>query len=260
MGDYFSDHNFNPVIFCNLYSCQGLSSGMLLIPCTVIVQHYFTRRRPIAVGLSSVGLSLGSITTGPIIRLLVAHFGWRGAMLLSVGFTVQGLVCAALLRPIRIYKTNIASICSAENSNTSTCDPVHVDKKRQQSKWKKMRSLFETFDISLWKQKAFIFLLLGRCFGMVSSSVMLTYAISRAVHEGIDSLLASSIVTAFGVGAFSGRFLTGGVANAACTNRLLYYSLSTLAGAILVLATIFAEGQIYIYVAIYSLYGVCACK
>ncbi len=218
---------------------------MLLVPCAVIVQHYFTRRRPIAVGLSSVGLSLGSITTGPIIRLLIAHYAWRGAMLLSAGFTIQGLVCAALLRPVRTEKTSIAP-----------CNSDDADKKAEQSKWKEIRLiLFETFDLSLWKQKAFIFLLLGRCFGMISASVMLTYAMSRAVHEGIDSLLASTIITAFGIGALSGRFLTGGVANATCTNRLLYYSLSTLAGAILVLATIFAKGQIYIYLAIYSLYG-----
>ncbi len=92
---------------------------------------------------------------------------------------------------------------------------------------------------------------------MSTASVVLTYALSRAIHAGIDSLLASTIITAFGGGAITGRFLTGGVANAARTNRLLYYSLSTctLAGAILVLATIFAEGQMYIYVAIYSLYG-----
>ncbi len=104
-------------------------------------------------------------------------------MLLSAGFTIQGLVCAALLRPVRTEKSSIDRVSSAEIGNIGVCDSDRIGKKTQMTKYKGTWSvLFETFDLSLWKQKAFIFLLLGGCFGMISPSVMLTYAISRAMR------------------------------------------------------------------------------
>ena len=71
-------------------------------------------------------------------------------MLLSAGFTIQGLVCAAPLRPVRGEKASIANVSHDGSVGNGVCDSDDVDKKRQQSKWKGIGLLLvETFDLSL---------------------------------------------------------------------------------------------------------------
>ncbi len=56
--------------------CYG---GCGLVPTTTIVSRWFTVRRPLAMAVASLGLSLGGIVLTPFSALLIRHWGLAGA-------------------------------------------------------------------------------------------------------------------------------------------------------------------------------------
>lgn len=68
----------------------------------VIVTRYFVKRRFLALALSSIGSPFGTLTLAPFLQYLIDVYGWRGAMLLLGGMTLNCAVASALYRPIRL--------------------------------------------------------------------------------------------------------------------------------------------------------------
>jgi MFS family permease len=56
--------------------CYG---GCGLVPTTTIVSRWFTVRRPLAMAVASLGLSLGGIVLTPVAALMIRHWGLAGA-------------------------------------------------------------------------------------------------------------------------------------------------------------------------------------
>jgi len=64
------------------------------IPSSTLVVNWFTRLRGRAMGISTVGASLGSFLAPPVAAFLIFHLGWREACL------VLALVCALVALPL----------------------------------------------------------------------------------------------------------------------------------------------------------------
>jgi MFS family permease len=56
--------------------CYG---GCGLVPTTTVVSRWFTVRRPLAMAVASLGLSLGGIVLTPLAALMIRHWGLAGA-------------------------------------------------------------------------------------------------------------------------------------------------------------------------------------
>jgi MFS family permease len=75
----------------------GMSSFYLLAAATV--SHWFEERRALAIALVLVGFNLGYITAGPAAAWLIAHLGWRGAYgVLGAGCGVLTMLAALTVR------------------------------------------------------------------------------------------------------------------------------------------------------------------
>ena len=62
---------------------MGLSLGFVgVLPCVVLVSHWFVRRRGMALGILLTGTSLGGVIVPPMATPLIEGFGWRLAMLI----------------------------------------------------------------------------------------------------------------------------------------------------------------------------------
>ncbi len=72
--------------------------GISYIPAVTIVPLFCEKYRPVALGVAVSGAGVGTFCYPPLIRLLVHWFGWRGAMLISGGVTLNICVCGALMR------------------------------------------------------------------------------------------------------------------------------------------------------------------
>ncbi|MBI4233254.1 MAG: MFS transporter [Chloroflexi bacterium] len=75
----------------------GLSLGAYLVTTTTI-GNWFRRKRGRAMGLASIGSGLGAVLV-PAIVFLIAHFGWRWALVaVGLGSWALGFPCALVLR------------------------------------------------------------------------------------------------------------------------------------------------------------------
>ncbi|KAG7490058.1 hypothetical protein JOB18_026903 [Solea senegalensis] len=81
---------------------QGAGISLSWIPANSMVSHYFGRRRPLAVALSSCGECVFSVLFAPFFQWLVDAYGWQGALLIVGGLQLNLCVCGALLRPLDV--------------------------------------------------------------------------------------------------------------------------------------------------------------
>ena len=72
----------------------GMTAGAAPVPYGVVISHWFNRYRGIALGLSMMGIGVGSVVVPVFAERLIAMFGWRNA------FAVFGI--AVLLVPLPI--------------------------------------------------------------------------------------------------------------------------------------------------------------
>lgn len=63
------------------------------IPCSTLVVNWFSRLRGRAMGVSTVGASMGSFLAPPVAAFLIAQHGWRET------YVILALVCAAVVLP-----------------------------------------------------------------------------------------------------------------------------------------------------------------
>lgn len=63
-------------------SLMGVSLGLIgVLPSTVLVSKWFSRRRGTAVGIVLTGTSIGGVLIPLMATPLIAHYGWRAAMM-----------------------------------------------------------------------------------------------------------------------------------------------------------------------------------
>src|SRR6266478_4700682 len=72
----------------------AMASGPAPVPYGVVISHWFNRHRGIALGLSMMGIGLGSVVVPILAQRLITSFGWRTAFAIFGG--------AVLLLPLPI--------------------------------------------------------------------------------------------------------------------------------------------------------------
>ncbi len=80
--------------------CIFLALGLTaigVVPIAILIANWFERRRGLALGITTVGISLGALVLPPILERLIVWMGWRFAYI-SLG----GLTCALLLPVISL--------------------------------------------------------------------------------------------------------------------------------------------------------------
>ena len=74
---------------------------MIYLPAIVSVTLYFEKRRSLATGLSMCGSGIGTIIFPPLVEILVAEYGWKGAALIVAGLVLNCCIFGSLLRPLK---------------------------------------------------------------------------------------------------------------------------------------------------------------
>ncbi|XP_055971624.1 monocarboxylate transporter 4 [Sorex fumeus] len=87
-----------------LYLTTGVLTGLGLAltfqPSLIMLNRYFSKRRPLANGLAAAGSPVFLCALSPLGQLLQDHYGWRGGFLILGGLLLNCCVCAALMRPL----------------------------------------------------------------------------------------------------------------------------------------------------------------
>ncbi|XP_058443025.1 uncharacterized protein LOC131425284 [Malaya genurostris] len=80
---------------------NGIGVGLATSAAFVALNHYFSRKRGQAVGLSMAGTALGMLIMPQLVRYLLEAYDFRGAVLLLSGLALHAAVGATLLQPIK---------------------------------------------------------------------------------------------------------------------------------------------------------------
>ncbi|KAM4843582.1 monocarboxylate transporter 4 [Thomomys bottae] len=108
VGGLFAALGMVAASFCRsiiqVYLTTGVITGLGLAlnfqPSLIMLNRYFSKRRPLANGLAAAGSPVFLCALSPLGQVLQDHFGWRGGFLILGGLLLNCCVCAALMRPL----------------------------------------------------------------------------------------------------------------------------------------------------------------
>ncbi len=179
------------------------SSWAGTVTTTSSVGKWFVRRRGIAIGISSMGVSFGTITLTPAIAFLLEYFDWKTAFVfMGLALLIPGILIAQLLlyrrvpedyglapdgeRPVAEFRS-AAPPASPNAGTTST------------------RSLRN--DARFW--------VLALCHGTAVLTALMAFVhqVPYAVDSGIDPIAAAASLAAMGFAGLLGQFFFGWVSD-----------------------------------------------
>ncbi|XP_039268424.2 monocarboxylate transporter 2-like [Styela clava] len=77
----------------------GIGMGIAFVPTPVIIGHYFTKRRSLAINIASVGASVGTLAVCPLNQVITDAYTIRGYFLAFSAVFLNICVAGALMRP-----------------------------------------------------------------------------------------------------------------------------------------------------------------
>lgn len=90
---------------CNFYYnfslSTGIGVGLAMSAAFVALNHYFTKKRGQAVGLSMAGTAMGMLIMPQLIRVLLEEFSFEGAVLILAGIALHATIGSFLLQPVK---------------------------------------------------------------------------------------------------------------------------------------------------------------
>jgi MFS family permease len=172
-------------LFVGVLGGVGMSSFYLLAAATV--SHWFDERRGLALALVLVGFNLGYITAGPVAAWLIAGLGWRSAYaLLGAGCGLVTLLAALTVRVPRAAE--VPHLRRPASGAVAAPGMTMRDALADPRQWYLNVSWF----------------LMGGLALMIS-----VHAVPFARDQGISLAAAALALTAYGLGAVTGRLTSG---------------------------------------------------
>jgi len=242
-------------LMCALLSGSG--AGMMMISCMVLLQQYFNRRRALASGIGTLGFSVGGLTFGPLITVLLEVYAVRGTLLIIGALNFQLSVFCCLFRPAPSQCHGVIETKSANNAHGKEEVVVNVrnvkfdaSSELQQSGEQTAKQSFsvtendrhprscaarlrswlgqvfaDMFDFSLLRCVHFqLFIAATICvfFGVTS---FVQHTPSRAAHFGVEPWLISVLPTLICAAVIASRLVFSFVANLKCTHLTLQFAI-----------------------------------
>ena len=92
---------------------------MVYLPSIIAVGFYFEKKRALANGITSSGSGIGTFIFSPLCNTLQTEYGWKGALLIISGITLNCLACGALYLPVEKNGRRKKRDASKDGVNTS---------------------------------------------------------------------------------------------------------------------------------------------
>ena len=242
--------NIKPSYEC-LFIFAGIGSGMIFLSSVIIVQQYFTKKRAMAAGIASAGLSMGTLTGSPVIQFLIDQFGWRGALIINAGLYLNVCVFGGLLRPITeyttkrhvkspIYKPQTEGIPLTNGKKQPIKEtPAATDQSQAaRSAWR--REWSDICNFSSLRNVEFLMFCVGNMLCAFGFLTFYQHTPSKAKHMGIEIQKVAFLPTITGIVTVTSRIVFGFVANLKCVNTIVQFAVATFLGGIIEILYVFA--------------------
>ncbi|KAK3567639.1 hypothetical protein QTP86_020417, partial [Hemibagrus guttatus] len=188
----------------HLYLTMGLISGsgwaLVFTPTIASVMQYFSTRRSLAMGLGFTGVGLSSFAFSPFFQYLVQVYGWRGALLILGGLSLNIVASGALIRPLRPSKV-------VEKSKSGSCMSL-------------LSHTCEYFELSLLLHRGFLtYSLAVTCFN-AGYFIPYVHLVAHSRLVGFSEFQAAFVISSTGVTDIVGRVVSGWVSDLPCVRSL----------------------------------------
>ena len=226
-----------------LYVFTGLLVGLSIsasfaIP-VALVALWFTRRKGLALGVATLGISLGTATIPLLISYLITSAGWRMTLLMA-GIAVAVLCIPATLL-MRSPPRNMPSAAAGnkESSAGQRAEPSDLDTGLTVSQALRTGQFWMLF---------IMFLLFLSSLGLV-----MLHLVPYAVDSGIDPVRAAVLLTLIGIFGIAGRLSSGVLSDKIGIKPIMLFCTVLLGLNIAFIALCSEPWAFYVFAAIYGI-------
>ncbi|MCX5992582.1 MAG: MFS transporter [Chloroflexi bacterium] len=226
-----------------LYVFTGLLVGLSIsasfaIP-VALVALWFTRRQGLALGVATLGISLGTATIPLLISYLITSAGWRMTLLMA-GMAVAVLCIPATLL-MRSPPRNMPSAAAGnkESSAGQQAEPSDLDTGLTVSQALRTGQFWMLF---------IMFLLFLSSLGLV-----MLHLVPYAVDSGIDPVRAAVLLTLIGIFGIAGRLSSGVLSDKIGIKPIMLFCTVLLGLNIAFIALCSEPWAFYVFAAIYGI-------
>ena len=226
-----------------LYVFTGLLVGLSIsasfaIP-VALVALWFTRRQGLALGVATLGISLGTATIPLLISYLITSAGWRMTLLMA-GIAVAVLCIPATLL-MRSPPRNMPSAAAGnkESSPGQQAEPSDLDTGLTVSQALRTGQFWMLF---------IMFLLFLSSLGLV-----MLHLVPYAVDSGIDPVRAAVLLTLIGIFGIAGRLSSGVLSDKIGIKPIMLFCTVLLGLNIAFIALCSEPWAFYVFAAVYGI-------
>ncbi|XP_072298514.1 monocarboxylate transporter 4-like [Eucyclogobius newberryi] len=171
----------------HIYLCTGVITGLGLAlnfqPSLIMLNRYFSEKRPLANGLSAAGSPVALCCLSPLGQVLQYKYGWRGGFLILGGLLLNCCVCAAVMRPLLPPKS-LQKDAEAPNA-VAKAD----EKKKPKAK---------LLDFTVFKDCGFVIYTVSASIMVLGLFVPPVFVVSYAKELGYEDTKSSLLLTILG--------------------------------------------------------------
>lgn len=174
------------VIFLHsFYNTACLSTGLGLAlnfqPSLIMLNRYFSEKRPLANGLAAAGSPVALCCLSPLGQILQGYYGWRGGFLILGGMLLNCCACGALMRPLLPPK----KLQEMNGSAPTAAEDVKKPKKK-------------LLDFSVFKDKGFVIYTVAASIMVLGLFVPPVFVVNYAKGLGNEDTKSSLLLTILG--------------------------------------------------------------
>lgn len=176
----------------SLSLCMGTAHALAITPLISLVGHWFLLNRGKAIGMATLGGSVGGTIWPLILQQLYSTVGFAWGIRIVAFICLTGLVASVVLVKSRFRRT------------IGPQDSEHLAKTKRL-----MQRTKYIFDLTAFKDPRFSFLVLGVFFTEIALMSILTYLASYAIAHGSSEKTSLTLLTVLNATGILGRYIPG---------------------------------------------------
>ncbi|XP_042248587.1 monocarboxylate transporter 4-like [Thunnus maccoyii] len=175
----------------HIYLTTGVITGLGLAlnfqPSLIMLNRYFSEKRPLANGLSAAGSPVALCCLSPLGQVLQYQYGWRGGFLILGGILLNCCVCAALMKPLVAPKSLKAKVLEQDKEEGT---------EGSEKKTKKPKA--KLLDFSVVKDCGFVIYTVAASIMVLGLFVPPVFVVSYAKELGNEDTKSALLLTILG--------------------------------------------------------------
>ncbi|XP_026171558.1 monocarboxylate transporter 4 [Mastacembelus armatus] len=198
----------------HIYLCTGVITGLGLAlnfqPSLIMLNRYFSEKRPLANGLAAAGSPVALCCLSPLGQVLQYLYGWRGGFLILGGMLLNCCACGALMRPL---------VPPKKPQDLEQSSLAAEEEKKPQPKKKLL-------DFSVFKDRGFVIYTVAASIMVLGLFVPPVFVVNYAKGLGYEDTKSALLLTILGFVDMFARPASGLIAGLKCVRPRSVYLFS----------------------------------